>query len=122
MNIGAGARGLAMGGAQIATSEDAYTGFWNPAGLSELRGHSSYSLMHAEYFLTKKVEILVERFRNTAFFDMRKLLSVHSELVRSKSRGRQHVLGFHLLYMISLIEVYDRVRRREKGVEPIAVG
>lgn len=50
MNIGAGARGLAMGGAQIATSEDAYTGFWNPAGLSELRGHSSYSLMHAEYF------------------------------------------------------------------------
>lgn len=78
--------------------------------------------MAQENFLTKKVEILVERFRNTAFFDMRKLLSVHSELVRSKSRGRQHVLGFHLLYMISLIEVYDRVRRREKGVEPIAVG
>jgi hypothetical protein len=50
MNIGAGARGLAMGGAQIATTEDAYAGFWNPAGLSELRGHSSYSLMHAEYF------------------------------------------------------------------------
>lgn len=49
-NIGAGARGLAMGGAQIATTEDAYAGFWNPAGLSELRGHSSYSLMHAEYF------------------------------------------------------------------------
>ena len=50
MNIGAGARGLAMGGAQIATTEDAYAGFWNPAGLSELRGHASYSLMHAEYF------------------------------------------------------------------------
>ncbi|MFZ9743461.1 MAG: PorV/PorQ family protein [Chitinophagaceae bacterium] len=50
MNIGAGARGLAMGGAQIATTEDSYAGFWNPAGLSELRGHSSYSLMHAEYF------------------------------------------------------------------------
>lgn len=50
MNIGAGARGLAMGGAQVATTEDAYAGFWNPAGLSELKGASSFSMMHAEYF------------------------------------------------------------------------
>ena len=33
LNIGAGARGLAMGGAQIASAKDATAGYWNPAGL-----------------------------------------------------------------------------------------
>jgi asparagine synthase (glutamine-hydrolysing) len=75
-----------------------------------------------ENFLTEKVEILMERFRDSPFFDMKKLVSVHSELVRSKSRGRQHVLGFHLLYMISLMDAYDRISRRKKGAQPIAVG
>ena len=32
LNIGVGARGLAMGGAQAASSTDAYSGYWNPAG------------------------------------------------------------------------------------------
>ena len=75
-----------------------------------------------ENFLTEKVEILKERFRDSPFFDMKKLVSVHSELVRSKSRGRQHVLGFHLLYMISLMDAYDRISRRKKRAQPIAVG
>ena len=75
-----------------------------------------------ENFLTEKVEMLMERFRDSHFFDVRKLVSVHSELVRSKSRGRQHVLGFHLLYMISLMDAYDRISRRKKGAQPIAVG
>lgn len=78
--------------------------------------------LERENFLTEKVEMLMERFQNSDFFDTRKLASVHSELVRSRSRGRQHVLGFHLLYMISLMEVYDRISRREKGVQPNAVG
>ena len=33
LNIGAGARGLAMGGAQVASVEDGTAGYWNPAGL-----------------------------------------------------------------------------------------
>ncbi len=49
LNIGAGAKGLAMGGAQVATTSDATAGYWNPAGLSHLKS-SSFSLMHAEYF------------------------------------------------------------------------
>ena len=37
LNIGAGARGLAMGNAQVASVEDATSGYWNPAGLATFR-------------------------------------------------------------------------------------
>jgi hypothetical protein len=50
LNIGAGARGLAMGGAQVASAGDATSGYWNPAGLTEVNSNSQASLMHAEYF------------------------------------------------------------------------
>ncbi len=50
LNIGAGARGLGMGGAQVASSNDATSGYWNPAGLVVIRDHPSVSFMHAEYF------------------------------------------------------------------------
>jgi len=50
LNIGAGARGLAMGGAQVASVMDATAGYWNPAGLVNVRDFPSLSLMHAEYF------------------------------------------------------------------------
>ncbi len=50
LNIGAGARGLGMGGAQVASSNDATSGYWNPAGLVVVRDHPSVSFMHAEYF------------------------------------------------------------------------
>ena len=33
LNIGAGARGLAMGSAQVASVNDGTAGYWNPAGL-----------------------------------------------------------------------------------------
>lgn len=49
LNIGAGAKGLAMGGTQVATVSDATAGYWNPAGLAHIK-NSSFSLMHAEYF------------------------------------------------------------------------
>lgn len=50
LNIGAGARGLAMGSAQVASVSDATAGYWNPAGLVGVKDHPSVSVMHAEYF------------------------------------------------------------------------
>ena len=50
MNIGAGARGMAMGGAQVASVKDATAGYWNPAGLTQVKNNPTISLMHAEYF------------------------------------------------------------------------
>jgi len=50
LNIGAGARGLAMGGAQIASVQDGTSGYWNPAGLVGVKDNPEVSLMHAEYF------------------------------------------------------------------------
>lgn len=50
LNIGAGARGLAMGSAQIASVNDATSGYWNPAGLVNVKNQPQLTLMHAEYF------------------------------------------------------------------------
>jgi len=50
LNIGAGARGLAMGSAQVASVDDGTAGYWNPAGLAAVKDHPSVNLMHAEYF------------------------------------------------------------------------
>ncbi|HEX8331390.1 MAG TPA: PorV/PorQ family protein [Segetibacter sp.] len=50
LNIGAGARGLAMGGAQVASINDGTAGYWNPAGLVGIKKYPSVHLMHAEYF------------------------------------------------------------------------
>ena len=50
LNIGAGARGLGMGSAQVATVDDATAGYWNPAGLTGVQDHPNVNLMHAEYF------------------------------------------------------------------------
>ncbi|HAZ93208.1 MAG TPA: hypothetical protein DCX70_07365 [Chitinophagaceae bacterium] len=50
LNIGAGARGLAMGNAQVASVNDASAGYWNPAGLTGVKDVPNIALMHAEYF------------------------------------------------------------------------
>ncbi len=50
LNIGAGARGLAMGSAQVATVKDGTAGYWNPAGLVGVKDHPEVNLQHAEYF------------------------------------------------------------------------
>lgn len=50
LNIGAGARGLSMGGAQISSVMDGTAGYWNPAGLVGIKDHPQVNLMHAEYF------------------------------------------------------------------------
>ncbi len=50
LNIGAGARGLGMGGAQVASVKDGTAGYWNPAGLAEVKDVPNVNVMHAEYF------------------------------------------------------------------------
>ncbi len=50
LNIGAGARGLAMGGAQVASAKDATAGYWNPAGLTGIKESPNIGIMHADYF------------------------------------------------------------------------
>lgn len=50
LNIGVGARGLSMGGAQVASANDAFSPYWNPAGMIDNDAHYQLGLMHAEYF------------------------------------------------------------------------
>src|SRR5258707_2878626 len=50
LNIGAGARGLSMGSAQVASVADGTAGYWNPAGLVGVKNYPNLNLMHSEYF------------------------------------------------------------------------
>lgn len=50
LNIGVGGRGLSMGGAQVASTEDVNSGYWNPAGLTGIKDDFQAAAMHAEYF------------------------------------------------------------------------
>ncbi len=50
LNIGAGARGLSMGSAQVASVNDGTAGYWNPAGLVGVKDNAQINIMHAEYF------------------------------------------------------------------------
>ena len=50
LNIGAGARGLAMGGAVTSSQDDVYAPMWIPAGLLGIVKDWHGAAMHAEYF------------------------------------------------------------------------
>ena len=50
LNLGVGAKGLALANTQTAMSNDATSGYWNPAGLAFVEKNYQLSLMHAEYF------------------------------------------------------------------------
>lgn len=50
LNIGAGARGMAMGSAQVASVSDGSAGYWNPGALVQVKEQPQIGLMHAEYF------------------------------------------------------------------------
>ena len=50
LNIGVSASALAMGNSVVASVNDVTSGYWNPAGLLNVSGNISISLMHAEYF------------------------------------------------------------------------
>ncbi|MBS1914770.1 MAG: PorV/PorQ family protein [Bacteroidetes bacterium] len=49
LNIGAGARGMSMGNAQVASVTDGTAGYWNPAALTYVK-EPQVNLMHSEYF------------------------------------------------------------------------
>jgi hypothetical protein len=48
--IGVGARGLGMGGAQVASVNDVTAGYWNPVGLLGIKDKFQIGAMHSEYF------------------------------------------------------------------------
>jgi len=50
LSIGVGARALAMSNTQAAITNDATAGYWNPAGLLNIKEKYAFSLMHASYF------------------------------------------------------------------------
>lgn len=50
LDIGVGARGLAMSGAQVASVNDLTAAYWNPAGLLRIKTDNQISVMHTEYF------------------------------------------------------------------------
>ncbi|MEJ8755846.1 PorV/PorQ family protein [Pontibacter sp. H259] len=50
LNVGVGARALGMGNVQVAITNDANAGYWNPAGLLRLPDKYNIALMHSELF------------------------------------------------------------------------
>lgn len=50
LSLGIGGRGLALSGAVTATTSGAYSSYWNPAGLMEMKNRKNLALMHSEYF------------------------------------------------------------------------
>lgn len=50
LSLGVGARGFGMSRAQVAISSDVSSGYWNPAGLTNLESTYEFAFMHAEFF------------------------------------------------------------------------
>jgi len=50
LNLGIGARSLGMGGTQVGIVKDVTAGYWNPAGLLNIKNKYEVAAMHAEYF------------------------------------------------------------------------
>ena len=50
LNLGVGARGLGMGNSVVASTDDVYSGYWNPAGMVRMEDDFQISYMHSEYF------------------------------------------------------------------------
>ena len=50
LNIGVGARALGMSNSVITSTKDVFSGFWNPANLTNIESDLQIGLMHSEYF------------------------------------------------------------------------
>jgi hypothetical protein len=50
LSIGVGGRALGMSRTQVALANDVTAGYWNPAGILDIKSKYEFSLMHSEYF------------------------------------------------------------------------
>lgn len=50
LSLGVGSRAFGMSNATVASTNDVYSTYWNPAGLTQMAGNMQVGLMHAEYF------------------------------------------------------------------------
>lgn len=50
LSLGVGARALGMSNAYVAATNDVTSGYWNPAGLLQIKNSVQVGLMHSEYF------------------------------------------------------------------------
>ncbi len=50
LSLGVGARAFGMSNAVVASTNDVYSGYWNPAGLTQMNKPYQAALMHSEYF------------------------------------------------------------------------
>jgi len=77
LNIGVGAGAYAMGNAVVATIDNTTAGYWNPAGLANIKADIQPAVMHAELFASiSKFDYLSGAFR---------------------LNNKQNVLGFSLM-------------------------
>ena len=68
-----------------------------------------------ENFLPELVDNIVAKYKNSFFFDMKKMEAVYAKWSTTQSRQEQHVLSFHLLYMISMIKSYEGIQGGSDG-------
>jgi hypothetical protein len=50
LSIGVGARAFGMANSVVASTDDVTSGYWNPAGLTEIKDNLQLSFMHSAYF------------------------------------------------------------------------
>lgn len=50
LNLGVGGRGLGLGNSVVASTDDVFSGYWNPAGMVRMEDDFQLSYMHSEYF------------------------------------------------------------------------
>jgi hypothetical protein len=50
LNIGVGARNMAMSNTGVSSTEGVYSAYWNPAGLLQQKSDFEFGFMHSEYF------------------------------------------------------------------------
>lgn len=50
LSVGIGAKALGLSNAVVASSDDVYSGYWNPAGLNFIQNKYEVAAMHSEYF------------------------------------------------------------------------
>jgi len=50
LSIGVGAEAFGKGNAVVAQTDNAYSGYWNPAGLTQINKWLDVGLMHSDYF------------------------------------------------------------------------